>query len=394
MPSTFLRALSFFVASASLSAQTTWTVCASGGAQFSTLAAAVAVASDGDTILCLPPQFGTELTGFTTNKGVTIVGGAGPWAIPIRADAASPIVVQGLPAGRSFRMAGFQFIQDGQLRIDVQSCQGHVHIEDIGARDFDFFFPNGPSVVVANSASVTLRAIATFGMPALRIDSSRVVVERCGLGVPLAGLRGGSGLVVVASEVDLAQCVVDTGSMSLGPNLYVPAIDATNSIVRIGGDANARVSGGASGAPGGIPVVANGGSVSVDPLVVLQPGLGQPLFSGTGVFATISTPATWTSSAMRGQSLELRTSGPAGSVVFQAVGVAGPLLATSLGTLGVDLGQPCSFLAAASPGVQGSVSASIPVPAWLPLGSAFAAQSALAVGGQLLLSSPASFVVL
>ncbi len=386
--------LSLILLSASLTAQTTWTVCASGGAQFSTIAAAVAAAADGDTIVCLPPQFGTALTGFTTSKGVTIVGGSGPWAIPIRADATSPIVVQGLPAGRAFRMAGFQFIQDGQLRIDVQSCQGHVHLEDIGARDFDFFFPNGPSIVVANSASVTLRAIATFGMPALQVDNSRLVAERCGFGVPLAGLRGGSGVVANGSELDLAQCVVDTGSLSLGPNQHVPAISATNSVVRIGGDGNARVAGGAAGAPGGIPIVANGGSVAIDPMVVVVPGLGQPIFSGSAAFLVQPTPATWTSPATLGQLLELRTSAPAGAVVFQAVGVASALQSTPFGSLGVDLGQPLLFFPAAAPTVSGWASASILVPASLQPGSAFAGQSAVAVGGQLTLSSPASFVVL
>lgn len=378
-------------------AQATWTVCASGGpqAQFSSIAAALAVAADGDTIVCLPPQFGMALTGFTTNKGVTIVGAPGFSAIPLYADSNAPIVVQGLPAGRTFRMAGFQFVQDGQLRIDLQSCAGHVHVESVSSRDIDFFFPNQPSVTVQNCASVVLRNVRTFGVPAVRIDGSRAILERCGLGVPIAGVRGGRGLVAVnGSEVDLVQCEIDTGSASTAPGVYVPAVETTNCILRIAGDATARVTAAAPGTPGGVPVVANGGSVVVDPLVRLQPGLGQPPILASGSAAVQPVAATWSSEAVLGGPIDLVTAVAPGGVAFLAVGAAGPITASPLGPIGIDLGLPYSFFAFATPGPTGVVLVQTVVPAGLPLGTAFAAQAAVITGGVLEVSIPSAFVVL
>jgi hypothetical protein len=107
-----------FAFTSALAAQQTWTVNASGGpgAQFSSLAAAVAAAADGDVIVCQHPTFGEALGGFTTSKGLTIVGDGN--GVPLTTLGA-PIQVIGLPAGRTFRMAGFQAISDGELRITL-----------------------------------------------------------------------------------------------------------------------------------------------------------------------------------------------------------------------------------------------------------------------------------
>lgn len=160
---------------AALAAQTTWTVNSTpgAGAQFQSLAAAVATAADGDVIVCQQPTFGESLGGFTTNKGLTIVGDAN--GVPLTT-LATPIQVVGLPAGSTFRMAGFQSIQDGELRIVLQNCAGRVELDNLQARSPDFFFPSGPAIVVDQCASVVLRDVVDFGTPAVRVDSSRVVL--------------------------------------------------------------------------------------------------------------------------------------------------------------------------------------------------------------------------
>ena len=388
------RLVASILAIAPLAAQTTWTVCASGGpgVQFVTLDAAVAAASDGDVILCLQPQFGMTLTGFTTSKGLTILG-VGPAAIPIYATTGSAIVVQNVPSNRAFRMAGFQFIQDGQLRIDVQSCAGSVHFEDIGARDVDFFFPTVPSISIAGSASVTLKQVRTFGTPALQASNSRVLLEQCALGEPINGLRGGAGLRASNCEIDLVQCVVDTASTSIAPSVYVPAIDAVDCVLRIAGDSSARIAGAALGQPGGIPIVATRSATYLDPRVTLVEGLGQPTILATGSLALQSVPASWTSTATLGQNLTIRTAGPAGSALFLAIGAAAALQSTIFGTLGLDVLQPYSFVGAASPGATGTATWTLGVPAALPLGLAFCAQAVVAHQGQLTLAQPSQFVI-
>jgi hypothetical protein len=134
--------------SAALPAQTTWIVNASGGpgVHFSDLAPAVAAAADGDTIVCQHPTFGDSLNGFTTNKELTIVGDAN--GVPLTT-LVVPIQIVGLPAGKRFRMAGFQAIIDGELRIGVQNCAGEVTFDNLQARQPDFGFPTTPAIDIA-----------------------------------------------------------------------------------------------------------------------------------------------------------------------------------------------------------------------------------------------------
>lgn len=172
------------------------------------------------------------------------------------------------------------------------------------------------------------------------------------------------------------------------------AIEAIDCVVRIAGDASARVSAGVPGSPGGIPVVANGGTLWIDPLVQLQPGLGQPSVVNTGSFALRPVSATWSSEAQLGQVLEIRTRVPAGGFAFLAVGLASPLAATPIGSLGIDLQSPYAFLQPLPPGPSGTASWSVLVPASLPRGAAFAAQAAVAAGAVLELSAPSAFVLL
>ena len=231
--------------SAALVAQTTWTVNASpgSGAQFHSLAAAVAVAADGDVIVCQHPMFGESLGGFTTNKGLTIVGDA--HGVPLTT-LATPIQVVGLPAGSTFRMAGFQSIQDGELRIVLQNCAGRVELDNLQARSPDFFFPSGPAIVVDQCASVVLRDVVDFGTPAVRVDSSRVVLSSCWLGLTRISVGGGPCVEANNAEVDVVQPVFRTDhvwtftevAVTVGLSLLpVPAIEIAKLIGLAIGDA-------------------------------------------------------------------------------------------------------------------------------------------------------------
>ncbi len=378
---------------AALAAQTTWTVNATpgAGAQFQSLAAAVATAADGDVIVCQQPTFGESLGGFTTNKGLTIVGDAN--GVPLTT-LATPIQVVGLPAGSTFRMAGFQSIQDGELRIVLQNCAGRVELDNLQARSPDFFFPSGPAIVVDQCASVVLRDVVDFGTPAVRVDSSRVVLSSCWLGLTRIRVGGGPCVEATNAEVDVVQPVFRTGGLGAGPNAPWAAIAATNSVVRIGGGAGAIVSAGPpSSATGGTAIVANGGSVRIDPAVVLAAGIGQPTTAGTAAFAAAAVPVSWCATpAVAGQPLDVRTAAPAGASVWLAISLPTALISTALGTLGVDAGSAAIVPAVVVP-AGGQVGTSIALPAGLLRGQGFAAQAVVWDGVALALGAPVAFAV-
>lgn len=378
---------------APLAAQTTWIVNASGGAgvHFTDLAPAVAAAADGDTIRCQHPLFGESLNGFTTNKGLTIVGDGN--GVPLTTLTA-PIQVVGLPAGRTFRLAGFQAVLDGELRIVLQNCQGHVEIDNVAAREPDFVFPTTPAIDIAGCTSVVLREVVDFGTPAARIDASRVVLVGCWLGLTRIDLGGGPCLWATNAEVDVVQPRFRTGGLQQAPGFGWPAITATNSVLRVAGQGPAVVSGGPPGsATGGSAIVAIGGSVTVAPTVTLLAGLGQPLTAGTATFATVVVPATWSSTAHPGNLVTFFTMAPAGAAVWLALGPSAPLVATPLGTLGIDAAAGYAmFPPQTSSGVAPVLGIAV-VPPTLPVGQSFAAQAVVWDGAALRLTTPVTVVV-
>lgn len=378
---------------APLGAQSTWIVNADGGAgvHFSSLATAVAAAVDGDTIVCQHPTFGSSLGGFTTSKALTIVGDAA--GVPLTTNL-TPIQVVGLPAGRTFRMAGFQAVLDGELRITVQNCAGNVVLDNLQAREPDFFFPTTPAIDISNCTSVVLRDVVDFGVPAVRVTASRVVLTSCWLGVTRIGLGGGPCLLANGADVDVVQPNFRTAGFQQAPNVPYPAIEATNSLLRIAGSGTAVVSGGPPlSATGGSAVVANGGIVTRDANVTFAAGVGQAVATGTAAFFTRPVPATWTQMvATPGQPLVFSSSAPAGSAVWLALGPSGPQASTPLGWLGLE---PTGFvvLPVAIAGGVLPVTHLAVVPPALPRGQAFAAQPLVWDGVSLQLGAPVSFVV-
>lgn len=378
---------------APLGAQSLWVVNADGGpgVQFTTLSAAVAAAVDGDTIVCQHPTFGSSLGGFTTGKALTIVGDAA--GVPLTTNV-TPIQVVGLPAGRTFRMAGFQAVLDGELRITVQNCAGSVVFDNLQAREPDFFFPTTPAIDISNSTSVVLRDVVDFGVPAVRVTASRVVLTSCWLGVTQIGLGGGPCLQANGADIDIVQPNFRTAGLLQTPSLPYVAIEATNSTLRIAGSAAALISGGPPvSAIGGSAVVANGGIVTRDANVVLAAGVGQPVTTGTAAFFTRPVPATWTPMAAEpGQPLVFASTAAAGSAVWLALGPSGPQVSTPLGWLGIEPTGHAFFPVAIASGVLPVANLTV-VPATLPRGQAFAAQAVVWDGVLLQLGAPVAFVI-
>ncbi|HEX6812290.1 MAG TPA: hypothetical protein VF384_11750 [Planctomycetota bacterium] len=366
---------------AMLSAQSTWVVNAAGGSgvHFPDLPSAVAAPNvvDGDTILVHtgPSQQGADA--FTSNKGLTIVGVGG--MVPLYTDAANRIVVIGLPAGRAFRMVGFDQPTRGSLNFWLVGNAGEVHLEQISAHDPGLSFPTWPAIDIQSCASVTLRDVETFGAPAVSCTASRLALVSCRLGRSDLGLGGGQALLATGSAVDIVQPDFDPQGWSAG------TVVSTNGTLRIAGDTTSLLSGG-----GGTPIVANGGLVFVDPAVPMPSPSGPPI-TGTAVVTFVSVPASWTSAA--GQLLKIVSTAAPGAFVFQALGAPGPLTTTPLGELGIDPLQWYGFFAPLPMSAAGVAAHTINVPAALPRGLAFASQSLVLNGPLLQLGLPVTFVL-
>jgi len=260
-----LLPLLLLATTAALSAQTTWIVNPGGGpgVHFTDLPAAVAAANDGDTIVVQWGPFLTGVTGFTTNKGLTIVSDS-----QVLLDTMSTAVtISGLPAGRQFRLLGFAGPRDHEMFVRVQNCAGEVHLENLHASEPGLFSPAGTGIWISNCALVTLRDVEGFGAPAVRIDNSTVVLANCRLGVTTLGIGGGPCLHATDATVDVSEPQFDTGFSS-------DCVTLVRTHLRLGGTSASRIKAGNQllGFPG-TPIVTTLGSVTIDPNVQL---LGTP----------------------------------------------------------------------------------------------------------------------
>ncbi|MBK8095547.1 MAG: hypothetical protein IPK26_00455 [Planctomycetes bacterium] len=369
---------------ASLSAQRTWIVDSMGGpgVDFTDLPAAVGAASAGDRIEVRPGAPGLVYTGFTTNRGLTVLGIGGA----IQLLPSPTITVSGLPAGEQFRLAGFTTLRGHELRIAVTACAGQVHLENLHALEPGFFMPPTPSVLIADSPLVTMRDVETFGSPAVRIERSRAVLANCRLGLSSIGLGAGTGLEAIDATVSISEPIFRTG-------ITVPAIVGTRSAIRIGGSTAGLVAAGDAqwGVPG-TPIIANGGTITVDPNVQLQASPSSaPAITGTATVVFAPEPATWTSAAHPGQAMTVQASAPIGAAVVGILGLPAAPFALPIGELELQM-APLATWFVGTTGANGAFSGSVPLTTTLPRGLAFAVQPAVALAGNIRLGMPCTFV--
>mgnify|MGYP001012859975 CR=1 FL=1 len=377
---------------AGLTAQTTWIVNAGGGpgVHFLDLPAAVAAATHGDTIRVQTGPFLQGATPFITNKGLTILGDGGQ--VPMYGDFTNPYTIQGLAAGRAFRMAGFRRVGDGELNVHVHQCAGEVHLENLRAFSHSAMFPSWPAIEIHHCASVTLRGVETFGAPAVEIDHAAVVLVSCRLGLTTLGVGGGPCLRASNAHVDVVQPQFD-------PAWSSTAIQVWDSLLRVGGDATARVAGGQFTLTWqSIPIETFGNSIVLLDPAVQTPTFpaGQPVMVGSGTLVVAPVPASWTAGVTSpGQLLTVHATAPPGATLWQALGAPGPLTLVPfpIGLLGIDVYQPFAFFPANVVPASGVVTNALAVPASLPTGLAFAAQSVVLAGGVLELGMPVTLVL-
>jgi len=364
---------------AALGAQTTWVVDLANGAgsHFRDLPAAVAAASAGDTILvrAADPLFWGRYAPFSTNKGLTIVGERTP-SPPTIATGATSVRVDRLPANQSFCMVGFDVYRGDEFSVEVTDCQGPVHLEALRMFEPGLFAPRAPAVTATRTALLTLHGVELFGTPAAVVaTNSHVVLSDATLGITSLGL--GSGACVQATD-----SVVEVAWPRFAA-INAVAIDITRSRLVLCGDAGSFVQGGFSIPPFTPAILASGGTVVADPAVALNPSTGPLGIAGTATVRAQATPSTVVRGAVRGATATILTAAPAGSVVGVAVGVPAPPFPLNLpgGALVADP-TTLTTVALGTVGAGGIYSVALPVPASLPLGSAWIAQAGSVANGQ------------
>lgn len=159
-PSRSLGALAFLVSTvvAEIPAQKTWTVNARGGADFTTIKAAVAASRAGDTLLVAPTGVYGEFT--VIDKGISIVP-SGPGAITT-----GTIYVERIPAGESVLLDGVAVSWGNFVR--VRDCTGRVQLVRCRSegRAPIATLPSARGLVIENCELVTFHAGVTSGSPA------------------------------------------------------------------------------------------------------------------------------------------------------------------------------------------------------------------------------------
>jgi hypothetical protein len=361
------------------SAQQTWVVNVLGGpgVDFTDLPGAVLAAATGDTII-VQSAIGQGASGFTTSKGLTILGEGG--AVPI--DSWTPVVVSGLPPGEVFRMLGFSKMDSGPLNFVIEGCLGEVHLERISAHETPMFPTYEASIEILNSKSVTLRDVTTFGYPAVEVHWSTVQLSQCYLGTTKIGLGGGVAISGDNSTINIIEPHFNTG-------WGVPAaIDVHDSALTITGDSQSEI----NNVGGGNAVFYGSGSLTVDPAVSLVAGPGALPILGAGTVVSKTVSATWSEGMVAGQPLTLSTWAEPASAVFQAIGAPDALSPSAFGTLGIDLLSPVVFLPGTISPANGLTQTTLPVPASLLPGAALATQAIVFAGAAIELGLPCYLV--
>lgn len=229
MPSLFLPSLVLLTAAVGLPAQQTWTVASNGGAQFLDIAAAVAVAADGDLIWVAPGIYGPVVI---DGKSLTVLGHSGANGVFVANAAAGPpfaapppITIRNLTANQHVHVSGVQAFTFAAPPADVllHDCAGTVWLEDLFCDSYGapaLLAERCANLVIVNSFMQTNLMPATPGGvpvpgPGARFVDCRVhaygsqfhgshgVLQAAGFPVPTTAGDGGSGIEIVGSLVTM-----------------------------------------------------------------------------------------------------------------------------------------------------------------------------------------------
>ncbi len=342
------------------------------GSHYRDIPAAVVAASHGDIIYC---RTGSYSPPTQTAKGVTIIGNGsvlGPG-----------LGVNGLPAGRSFRIVDFEIRRGDFIGATFTGNRGTIQLESIRAREHGMFPWSGAAVKIDACSLVSMHRCETFGSPCVSTRGSSVLLSQCRFGRVGAGLGGGHALEVLSGDAYVAEPWFDAS------NSVAPAIVMVAGFLEITGTAGSFVQGGTLAA-GFAAIHAPGGVVHLDPVLRLNPNSSVRAVVGTRIVRR-RIPVATASDLRRGQRTTLWLHGAAGSTGILALSLPPLRGGTGFAGLGHFWLNARSMVIVASGQLssRGSLSASTTVPAATPLGDSIAVQGITALGGLAALSVPA-----
>lgn len=316
---THLMALVAAALAGGLAAQArTWVVDAGGGGDFTDLAPALAAARDGDVIRIRPGLY----NGGSTSKALTIVGDAGARVRTTTAFFGRALQIKGLPRGRTFVLAGITAERGTTyspgIFLSIEDCKGHVHVDRLVADLLQLSFNSATShvaVFVSSSDHVTLQDSFCTGSTALSSRASTLVLNECSMtgeaarDHPFSGPRSAG----PAAESSQDRLVITESRLTggngtnrwLGGGYVAPAegLRMQGSTVTLAGSSRSSVAAG-SAVPVDVSAVAGaGGSLLLDPRVVLTPNRTAPAVAVAIPTRTVRLPAVTATGAAPGGTL-------------------------------------------------------------------------------------------
>lgn len=268
---------------APLSAQTIWTVDASGGAgsQFTDIPTAVATASAGDTVIVRPGNY----IGFTVDKPIHVLGQPGATITapgPIEA-----IQIENIPANTDCTVAGLTVDSLSFTgSVEIVNCAGRVLVDNVHEGPSATFGPN-----ITNSGRVWF-SDCTF-LRGVSATGSDVSLYDCTVR-GASSLSGSPGLIVGGGSAVLSRCDVQGGD---GIGVPAPAIELFGSSLVVTGDGSGGIRAGTGGAPayaisGGfssrvvrdddVVLTPSGGAEQLSPLITNRVTTNIPSLRATG----------------------------------------------------------------------------------------------------------------
>jgi len=311
--------------------QRTWVVDARGGrgSDFTDLPAALAAANHGDRILVRPGSY----QGAQTDRGVSIAADT--------ATVTTPLLVAGVPVGRSFALAG---VSCGT--IVCADNPGRVHFDRVTAQGTN---PGGnvvvPALDVARCSAFTATGCHFFGGPT-RIARSTAEFVGCDIVGAHAisrikfGLIGTPAVIAADSTVVIARCRVEGGSGATHQFGAVPPsvavdLDLCDAMLMGGPSESCRAGVGYGGLGASALRVVNG-TTTVDPtLPLLASGPNPPIVGGPVSMRRM--PALLAAGAPPGGRLDTELYAPAGQVAVLLAGLPRPPLPTPFGRMWLEV---------------------------------------------------------
>lgn len=342
-------------------------VVAETGGDFTTLQAAIDAAVTGDVVL-VQSNFTSE-SAVIDGKAITLVADPAVYSFHVEH---LFLRVRNTPAGTTTVIRGARLANQAGADgvIEIEHCQGHVHLEDVvlsgpeGAKAVLVATAGRPSLILRDNASVSIHSSVFTG--GRGFDTCLSCLE---YGIPLPPTYGGPGAIAIDTRMSVHDTVFAGGAG--GAFLNGTLVDSGCGLQVSGGSAILSGTTACAGAGMGHGLLLEGSFSAPlqlhDTHLVAGSTGGQPLFAPLG--ATTVLPGHARSFAFNGPLREqeiapLTFEGEPGDLVLLAIGVDGATLPNPplVGWLEIDLPlfalTPIATLSAPS----GSVTFPVTVP--------------------------------